>query len=123
MKTLTPLKLITVINVLIATGFSVAGMVNPALVLPAEVTADKGFLILGLYAAARTIPLTVVTIFSITNKRFNTIFTLAFLAGIIQLLDAFVGLLQNDLSKVLGPLVIALVQFVVLYLSRKQLGN
>jgi hypothetical protein len=33
------------------------------------------------------------------------------LAGLIQLLDAGVGLLQHDLGKAIGPLVIAAFQF------------
>ena len=38
------------------------------------------------------------------------------LAGFIQLLDAGVGLLQHDLGKVIGPLVIAAFQLFVVYL-------
>jgi hypothetical protein len=49
---------------------------------------------------------------------------LGVLAGFIQLLDAGVGLLQHDLGKAVGPLVIAAFQFFAIYLlSRSARGN
>lgn len=123
MKTLTLLKIVTVVNLLVATGFSVAGIINPALILPPGIDTDKRFLILALYAGARTIPLAIITIFTVFNKNWNTLFTLAILAGTIQLLDGFIGLLQNDLSKILGPFVIAVIQFAVVYAARNSKQN
>jgi hypothetical protein len=41
------------------------------------------------------------------------------LAGLIQLLDAGVGLLQHDLGKSIGPLVIAAFQFFAAYLLNR----
>jgi hypothetical protein len=111
------LKIITVVNVAVATGFSIAGIIKPAFILPEGISPDKAITIFALYAAARTIPLAVITIFSIINKRFNSLITLAFLCGVIQLLDAFVGLYQHDMSKTAGPFIIALVEFMAIYFT------
>jgi hypothetical protein len=40
---------------------------------------------------------------------------LGFLAGIIQSADAIVGIFQHDLGKSIGPAVIAVLQFCVIY--------
>jgi hypothetical protein len=120
MKLLNILRAVTVINLLVASGFSVAGIIKPALILPLEVDPGKAYLILALYAGARTIPLTIAVIFSVFNQKLNLLFTLAVLAGVIQLFDGFIGFLQNDLSKVLGPFSIAFVQFIVVYLASKR---
>jgi hypothetical protein len=64
-----------------------------------------------MYAAARSIPLTVVTLIAIYKRSKSALLILGTLAGFIQLLDAGVGLMQHDFGKVIGPLVIALLQF------------
>jgi hypothetical protein len=119
MKALTFLRIVTIINLLVATGFSVAGMINPDLILPAGINTEKAITIFALYAGARTIPLLIVTIVSVINNRRGALVTLAFLAGTIQLLDGFIGIYQHDTSKSLGPFVIAIIQFVALYLTVK----
>lgn len=117
MKAITFLKAITVLNVLVATGFSVAGILNPFSILPANVTTDKAITIFALYAGARTIPVITLTIISVFSKRWNTFITLAVLVGLIQLLDGFIGIYQQDLSKTGGPFIIATMQFVAIYLT------
>jgi len=116
MKALTFLKVITVLNVLISTGFSVAGMLSPFLILPANITTDKAITVFALYAAARTIPIVTLTIISVFSKHWNAFITLAVLAGAMQFLDGFVGIYQQDLSKAAGPFIIATIQFVAIYL-------
>jgi hypothetical protein len=49
-------SLITAINVLVAVGFSVAGLVNPKWILPASYVPTEASFIFALYAAARTSP-------------------------------------------------------------------
>lgn len=117
MKALTFLKITTVLNVLVATGFSVAGMLSPFLILPANVTTDKAITIFALYAGARTIPIVVLTIMSVFSKHWNAFITLAVLAGVIQFLDGFIGIYQQDLSKTVGPFIIATIQFIAIYLA------
>jgi len=64
---------------------------------------------------ARSIPLTVVTLIAIYKRSKSALLILGTLAGFIQLLDAGVGLLQHHLGKVIGPLVIVLLQFFAVY--------
>ncbi|MBB6111792.1 hypothetical protein SAMN05421821_11473 [Mucilaginibacter lappiensis] len=120
MKALTFLKIITVLNVLISTGFSVAGIFNPFSILPAHITTDKAIAITTLYAGARTIPIATLAIISIFGKQWDAFITLAVLAGIIQFLDGFIGIYQHDVSKAAGPFFIATVQFVAIYLAGRR---
>lgn len=119
MKSISYLKIITIVNLLVATGYSVAGIINPHLILTAGTPAEKSIEIFALYAAARTVPLALITICSIYYKNFGPLVILAFLAGTIQLLDSFIGVYQHDLSKTLGPLIIALAEFLAIYLTKK----
>jgi hypothetical protein len=111
------LKIITILNLLVATGFSVTGMINPDLILPAGANAGKSMEIFALYAGARTIPLAVIGIVSVISKRRDTLIVIAFLTGTIQVLDGFIGIYQNDLSKIAGPFVIAFVEFLAIYFA------
>jgi hypothetical protein len=112
-------SLITAINVLTAVGFSVAGLIHPTSILPAgDVPTDASF-IFALYAAARTIPLAATTLVAIYKRSELALQVLGTLAGIVQMLDAGVGLYQHDLGKSIGPLVIAVLQFLALYLLNR----
>ena len=117
MKAFTFLKIITVLNVLVSTGFATAGIVNPFLLLPANTTSDKAITVFALYAGARAIPIVILTIMSIFNKHWNAFITLAMLAGLVQFLDGFIGIYQQDLSKTAGPFIIATIQFAAIYLA------
>jgi hypothetical protein len=103
-------SLITAINVLVAVGFSVAGLLNPKWILPVSYVPTEASFMFALYAAARTIPLAVIALVAIYQRSESAILLLGTLAGFIQLLDAGVGLLQHDLGKSVGPLVIAAFQ-------------
>ena len=50
-------SLVTAINVLVASGFSIAAIIRPQYLIPAESVPTEASLLLGMYAAARTIPL------------------------------------------------------------------
>ena len=109
-------SLVTAINVLVAGGFSIAGLVSPKSILPAGSAPTDASLIFAMYAAARTIPLAVIVLIAIYKRSESALLILGTLAGFIQLLDAGVGLLQHDLGKSTGPLVIAAFQFFAVYL-------
>jgi len=109
-------SLVTAVNVLVAGGFSIAGLVSPKSILPADYAPTEASFIFAMYAAARTIPLAVVALIAIYKQSEAALLILATLAGFIQLLDAGVGLLQHDPGKVIGPLVIAAFQFFAVYL-------
>jgi hypothetical protein len=110
---------ITTINVLIASGFSVAGLVRPQSILPlGDVPTDASF-IFAMYAAARTIPLALITLAAIYKRSTAAVLILGLLAGVIQFVDAAVGVLQHDLGKSAGPLGIAILQFFAMFMLRK----
>jgi hypothetical protein len=109
-------SLITAMNVLVAAGFSIAGLVSPKLILRESYVPTEASFIFAMYAAARTIPLASITLIAIYKNSESALLILGTLAGFIQLLDGGIGLLQHDLGKSLGPLVIAALQFSAMYL-------
>jgi hypothetical protein len=74
---------------------------------------------LALYAAARTIPLALFALWAIYKQSTPLLLILGALAGAVQLLDAGIGLFEQDIGKCAGPLFIAIVQFFVVYLLRR----
>jgi hypothetical protein len=92
-------SIVTAANVLIASGFSIAGLIAPA----------------ALFAAARTIPLALAALLAIYNRSTIALLVLGALAGLVQLVDGFIGLYQNDLGKTIGPLIIAVLQFYAVF--------
>src|SRR2546423_1867074 len=79
---------LTALNVVIASGFSIAGLIKPELVAPIGATPTDASAIFAMYAAARTIPLALITIVAIYKRPASALLVLGLLAGIIQLLDA-----------------------------------
>ena len=112
-------SLVTAINVLVAGGFSIAGLVSPKSILPAGYAPTEASFIFAMYAAARSIPLALMALIAIYKQSEAALLILGTLAGFIQLLDAGVGLLQHDPGKVIGPLVIAALQIFAVYLLNK----
>jgi hypothetical protein len=112
-------SLLTAINVLVAGGFSIAALVSPKSILPAGYAPTEASFIFAMYAAARSIPLALMALIAIYKQSEAALLILATLAGFIQLLDAGVGLLQHDLGKAIGPLVIAAFQFFAVYLLNR----
>jgi hypothetical protein len=112
-------SLVTAINVLVASGFSIAALISPQSVLQARYVPTESSTLFALYAAARTIPLALITLAAIYLRAMSALLVLGTLAGVIQLLDAGIGLFQHDPGKFAGPLFIAAIQFsVVLQLNR-----
>jgi hypothetical protein len=112
-------SLVTAINVLVAGGFSIAALVSPKSILPVGYAPTEASFIFAMYAAARSIPLALMALIAIYKQSEAALLILATLAGFIQLLDAGVGLLQHDLGKAIGPLVIAAFQFFAVYLLNR----
>jgi hypothetical protein len=101
---------LTALNVVVASGFSITGLIKPELILPAGMTPTDASTIFALYAAARTIPLALITLVAIYKGSASALLVLGILAGIIQFADAAVGLFQHDIGKTLGPLFLAILQ-------------
>ena len=116
-------SLVTALNVLVASGFSIVGIVRPQYLAPAESVPMQATLILALYAAARTIPLALFALGAIYKRATNALLILGALAGTMQLLDAGIGLFEHDLGKCAGPLFIAALQFFVVYLLHRSERN
>lgn len=111
---------VTLLNVCVASGFSIAGLIQPSAVLPANAEPTLGSSIFALYAAARTLPLAVAVILAVYRGETRILFALALLAGVIQCLDGLIGLTEHDLGKSMGPFVLAAFQFLAASsLSRK----
>jgi hypothetical protein len=101
---------LTALNVAVASGFSIAGLVKPELVLPTGATPTAASAIFAMYAAARTIPLALITTVAIYKGSASALLVLGLLAGVIQFGDAVVGLLQHEFGKTFGPLFLAILQ-------------
>jgi hypothetical protein len=113
----------TAINVLVACGFSLAGLVAPQVLLPSGSTSTEASLIFAMYAAARSVPLALVTLAVIYKRSVSGLLILGTLAGLIQISDVGVGLYEHDPGKSVGPLVIALVQFYAVFAFHKSKFN
>ena len=110
---------VTAINVLVASGFSIVGIIRPQYLVPAGSVPTQASLILALYAAARTIPLALFALWGIYKQATPALLILGALAGTMQLLDAGIGLYEHNLGKCVGPLFIAVLQFFVMYLLHR----
>ena len=112
-------SLVTAINVLVASSFSVAAIFRPEAVVPAGSIPTEASLLFAMYAAARTIPLALFALAAIYKRATTALLILGALAGAVQLLDAGIGLFERDLGKCAGPLFIAVLQFLVVYLLHR----
>ena len=112
-------SVVTAINVLVASGFSIVAIVRPQYLLPAGYVSTQASLILAMYAAARTLPLALFALGAIYKQATPALLILGALAGAMQLLDAGIGLFEHDLGKCAGPLFIAVLQFFVIYLLHR----
>jgi hypothetical protein len=108
-------SVVTAINVLVASGFSIAAIIGPQYLVPAESAPTEASLLLAMYAAATRIPLALFALGAIYKQATPALLILGALAGTMQLLDAGIGLFEHDLGKCAGPLFIAVLQFFVVY--------
>ena len=112
---------ITALNVLVASGFSIAGLFKPEYVLPAGSVQTQASFIFAMYAAARTLPLALMALAAIYQRSPSSLKVLGLLAGFIQLADGAVGLYQHDIGKTIGPLVLGVLQMYGVSILRKDL--
>jgi hypothetical protein len=109
---------VTAINVLVASSFSIAAIIGPQYLVPAAVPTETS-LLLAMYAAAPRIPLALLVMWAVYKQTAPALLLLGTLAGTMQLLDAGIGLYEQDPGKCAGPLFIAVFQFFVVYLLHK----
>jgi hypothetical protein len=110
---------VTAMDVLIAGGFSIAGLIRPQAILPVESAPTAASFVFAMYAAARSVPLTLIVLATIYQRRVQALVVLGFLAGVIQACDCVIGVIQHDPGKAVGPLVIAAFQFYVVFILNK----
>jgi hypothetical protein len=110
---------ITALNVLVASGFSIAGLFKTEYVLPTGSVQTQASLIFAMYAAARTLPLAFMALAAIYRRSPSSLKVLDLLAGFIQFADGAVGLYQHHLGKTIGPLVIGVLQMYAVSILRK----
>jgi hypothetical protein len=103
-------SIVTLLNVLTASGFAIVGLVNPKLMLPAADAPTQASLLFALYAAARSLPLALIVMAAVYRRSAPALIVLGVLAGMIQLADAGVGIVQGDPGKIIGPLILAALQ-------------
>jgi hypothetical protein len=84
-KAMRQASLVTAINVLVASGFSIAAIVRPQYLVPADSVPTEASLLLALYAAARTIPLAVFALAAIYKRAAPTLLILGALAGAMRI--------------------------------------
>jgi len=110
---------ITLLDVIVASGFSIAGLVRPDLIAPVDAAPNGASAVFAMYAAARTLPLAGAVILAIIYESTAALLVLGALAGVVQCVDAIVGILLGDLGKTVGPLVLAGLQALALFRLRK----
>jgi hypothetical protein len=74
-------SVVTTINVLVASGFSIVGIIHPEYLVPAESVPTQASLILAMYAAARTIPLALFALWAIYKQAAPALVLLGALAA------------------------------------------
>jgi hypothetical protein len=99
-------SVVTAIDVLVASGFSIVGIIRPQYLVPPGSVPTQASLILAMYAAARTIPLALFAFWAIYEQAAPALVLMGALAGAMQLLDAGIGLFEHDLGKCAGPLLL-----------------
>jgi hypothetical protein len=112
-------SVVTAINVLVAIGFSIAAIIRPQYLVPADSVPTEASLLFAMYAAARTIPVPLFALGAICKQAIPAMLILGGLGGAMQLLDAGIGLFEHDLAKCAGPLFIAVLQLLVMYLLHR----
>src|SRR5258708_257469 len=119
MKSYIILKTVTFISVLVSCGFSVIGIVRPELLVSPALGQSHTLVVIASYAAARSIAIAAVCIFTLFGNKLEPLYTIAILAALVQFLDAFVGIYEGDISKVAGPLILAFLGFISIYCAFK----
>lgn len=116
------LKTVTLISVLVSCGFSVIGIVRPELLVSPALGHDHTLVVLASYAAARSIAIAAVCIFTLFGKKREPLYIIAILAALVQFLDSFVGIYEGDISKIVGPLILAFAGFILIYYAFRSPG-
>jgi hypothetical protein len=98
---------ITLINALVSSGFSIVGLIAPAALLPPGALVGDGGKLFAMYAAARSLPLAATVVGLMYVRSTSGLGVVAIVLGSIQACDALVGIATHDPGKTFGPAVLA----------------
>jgi hypothetical protein len=112
-------SMVTAIDVLVASGFSIAAIIRPEYLVAADSAPTQASFLLAMYSAAPRVPLALLALWAIYKQATAALLLLGALAGTMQLLDAGIGLFEHDLGKCAGPLFIAVCQLFVVHLLHR----
>lgn len=110
------LIVVTAINALVATGFSLAGVFFPGFIVK-DGEGSHTVRVFALYGLARSAALLAVVLWAAFRIDGTAMIWLGLLAGIIQLADAGIGIQTGDKLKIWGPLGLGGVQLLVVLLA------
>lgn len=110
------LIVVTIINALVATGFSLAGVFFPGFIVR-DGEGSHTARVFALYGLARSAALLLIVLWAAFQANVTGLLWLGALAGIIQLADAAIGTQTGDKLKVWGPLALGGVQLLVVLLA------
>ncbi|KKB85270.1 hypothetical protein VW29_06875 [Devosia limi DSM 17137] len=110
------LVVVTAINVLVATGFSLAGIFLPGLIVRGGEGSHTAR-VFALYGLARSLPLLLVAAWAILTTSLPGLLWVGTLAGVSLLADAAVGTQTGDRLKVWGPLGLGALQIIAVLLA------
>ena len=107
---------VTLLNVLIAAGFSIAGVFFPRFIVRDGETSHTAR-VMAYYAVARAVPLLLVVLWAAFRADAPALLWLGLLAGIIQIADALVGLKAGRQMTIWGPLGLGILQLTVVLMA------
>lgn len=96
----------TLLGAFVSLGFSIAGLIDPALVAPGAAPASVAPF--AAYAVSRSAAIALATLAALARRSAPALITVGGIAGGVQALDAIVGIANHDLGKTVGPAVLAL---------------
>ena len=110
------LIVVTLLNVIVATGFFLAGVFFPGFIVR-DGEGSQTAKVFALYGVARSVPLLLVVLWAVFRADLTALIWLGLLAGAFQLADAIVGTQTGDKLKVWAPLALGVVQLVAVLLA------
>ena len=110
------LIVVTAISAAIGTGFSVAGIFFPGFIVK-DGEGSHTARIFAYYGAARSVALLLVILWAGFRADATALIWLGTLSGVVQLIDAAIGLQAGKQMAVWGPLSVGIVQLIVVVLT------
>ena len=111
------IRALNALGAIVAAGFAVAATIDPGLVLPGEAATDGARFYAQVYAA-RALPLTLVLLVALGARATPALVPLLVLAGLVQAVDAALGLVWHRPSMIVGGGLLAVVHLASAYRLR-----